>query len=114
MGSGNRASLIAKDLIDSEDPEDTLFCREAAFVAINKRLSVRRSACIKYKHFKVFCQNDPLFHEQGEGGRNCPAAHTSKHPWGKYESLALHLNNIRVLVLRAIVDADVSSGWSFL
>ena len=61
MGSGNGASLIAKDLIDSEDPEDTLFCREAAFVAINKRLSVRRSACIKYKHVKM----THVFHEQG-------------------------------------------------
>ena len=25
---------IAKDLIDSEDPKHTLFCRETAFVAI--------------------------------------------------------------------------------
>ena len=33
-GSGKGASLIAKDLIASEDPEHTLFCREAAFVAI--------------------------------------------------------------------------------
>ena len=29
-----RGSSIAKDLIDSEDPEHTLFFREAAFVAI--------------------------------------------------------------------------------
>ena len=28
------ASLIAKDLIDSDDPKHTLFCREIAFVAI--------------------------------------------------------------------------------
>ena len=27
-------SSIAKDLIDSEDPKHTLFCRETAFVAI--------------------------------------------------------------------------------
>ena len=27
-------SLIAKDLIDSEDPKHTLFCHETAFVAI--------------------------------------------------------------------------------
>ena len=29
-----RGSSIAKDLIDSEDPKHTLFCRETAFVAI--------------------------------------------------------------------------------
>ena len=29
-----RGSSIAKDLIDSEDPKHTVFCREAAFVAI--------------------------------------------------------------------------------
>ena len=34
VGSGEGASLIAKELIDSEDPEHTLFCSEAAFVAI--------------------------------------------------------------------------------
>ena len=32
--SGGGASSIAKDLIDSEDPKHTLFCREIAFVAI--------------------------------------------------------------------------------
>ena len=30
---GRGASLIAKDLIDSEDPKHTLFCRQAEFVA---------------------------------------------------------------------------------
>ena len=30
---GEGASLIAKDLIDSEDPKHMLFCREIAFVA---------------------------------------------------------------------------------
>ena len=34
VGSGEGASLIAKELIDSKDPEHTLFCREAAFVVI--------------------------------------------------------------------------------
>ena len=29
-----RGSSIAKDLINSEDPKHTLFCRETAFVAI--------------------------------------------------------------------------------
>ena len=29
-----RGSSIAKDLIDSEDPKHTLFCREIAFAAI--------------------------------------------------------------------------------
>ena len=33
-GIGELDSSIAKDLIDSEDPEHTLFCHEAAFVAI--------------------------------------------------------------------------------
>ena len=33
-GSGEGVSSIAKDLIDSEDPKYTLFCREAAFVMI--------------------------------------------------------------------------------
>ena len=32
--SGEEAPSIAKDLIDSEDPKHTLFCRETAFVAI--------------------------------------------------------------------------------
>ena len=32
--SGEGASSIAKDLIGSEDPKHTLFCREIAFVAI--------------------------------------------------------------------------------
>ena len=33
-GIGELDSSIAKDLIDSEDPKHTLFCREIAFVAI--------------------------------------------------------------------------------
>ena len=33
-GSGQEASSIAKDLINSKDPKHTLFCRKAAFVAI--------------------------------------------------------------------------------
>ena len=33
-GIGELDSSIAKDLIDSEDPKHTLFCRETAFVAI--------------------------------------------------------------------------------
>ena len=33
-GTGEPRSSIAKDLIDSEDPKHTLFCRETAFVAI--------------------------------------------------------------------------------
>ena len=32
--SGERGSLIAKELIDSKDPKHTLFCRETAFVTI--------------------------------------------------------------------------------
>ena len=32
--SGEGASLIAKDRIDSEDPKHTLFCHKTAFVAI--------------------------------------------------------------------------------
>ena len=34
MGIGELDSSIAKDLIDSEDPKHTLFCRKNAFVAI--------------------------------------------------------------------------------
>ena len=30
-----RGSSIAKDLINSEDPKHTVFCRDTAFVAIN-------------------------------------------------------------------------------
>ena len=33
-GIGGLDPSIAKDLIDSEDPKHTLFCREIAFVAI--------------------------------------------------------------------------------
>ena len=33
-GTEEPGSSIAKDLIDSEDPKHTLFCRETAFVAI--------------------------------------------------------------------------------
>ena len=33
-GIGELDSLIAKDLIDSEDPKHTLFCRKIAFAAI--------------------------------------------------------------------------------
>ena len=33
-GIGGSYPSIAKDLIDSEDPKHTLFCREIAFVAI--------------------------------------------------------------------------------
>ena len=33
-GIGELDSSIAKDLIDSEDPKHTQFCREIAFVAI--------------------------------------------------------------------------------
>ena len=33
-GIGGLDALIAKDLIASEDPKHTLFCRETAFVAI--------------------------------------------------------------------------------
>ena len=33
-GTGEPGSLIAKDLIDSEDPKHTLFCHKTAFVAI--------------------------------------------------------------------------------
>ena len=33
-GTGEPGSSIAKDLINSEDPKHTLFCRETAFVAI--------------------------------------------------------------------------------
>ena len=34
VGIGGLDPSIAKDLIDSEDPKHTLFCREIAFVAI--------------------------------------------------------------------------------
>ena len=33
-GIGGLDPSIAKDLIDSEDPKHTMFCREIAFVAI--------------------------------------------------------------------------------
>ena len=38
-GTGEPGSSIAKDLIDSEDPKHTLFCRETAFVAIFRAFS---------------------------------------------------------------------------
>ena len=34
-GIGGLDPSLAKDLIDSENPKHTLFCREIAFVAIN-------------------------------------------------------------------------------
>ena len=34
MRTDEPGSSIAKDLIDSEDPKHTLFCRETAFLAI--------------------------------------------------------------------------------
>ena len=36
-GIGELDSSIAKDLIDSEDPKHTLFCRKIAFAAIYAR-----------------------------------------------------------------------------
>ena len=53
-GSGEGASSIAKDLIDSKDPEHTLFCCEAAFVAIYSLFQEHYSHPLMIAQF--FCQ----------------------------------------------------------
>ena len=43
-GIGELDSSIAKDLIDSEDPKHTLFCRKITFVAIDAPFRDNRSS----------------------------------------------------------------------